>query len=69
MTVTINRYKIEGGKYYSRSGKTKVIIDYLKHQEICCFSTENEALNQKLAEIVLKELNTGKYEENSDVDD
>lgn len=63
MVVQINRYKIQGGKYYSRSGKAKVIIDYLEYREICSFETNNEGLNQILAEIVLKELNTGKYEE------
>ena len=61
MTVKINRYEITGGRYYSKSGKSKVIIDYLEHREICSFSTDNEEVNQRLAEIVLKELNTGKY--------
>lgn len=62
MVVQINRYGIKGGKYYSRSGKAKVIIDYLEYGAICSFDTNNEELNQILAEMVLKELNTGKYE-------
>ena len=70
MTVKINRYEIQGGKYYSKTGKSKVIIDYLEYREICSFDTNNRELNQKLAEIVLKELNTGKYEKiGGDIDD
>ena len=34
MVVQINKYKIKGGKYYSKSGKAKVIIDYLEYREI-----------------------------------
>lgn len=69
MVVQINRYEIKDGKYYSKSGKAKVIIDYLEYQEICSIDTNNEELNQILAEIVLKELNTGKYEKiNSDIE-
>ena len=70
MTVKINRYVIKGGKYYSRSGKSKIIFDYLTNCEICSFDTNNEELNQLLAEIVLAELNTGKYEKiDGDSDD
>ena len=68
MIVKINRYEIKGGTYYSKSGKSKVIIDYLEYREICSFNTNNEKLNQILAEIVLNELNTGKYEEDCDVE-
>lgn len=45
MVVQINRYEIKGGQYYSRSGKAKVIFDYLEYQEICSFNTSNEGLN------------------------
>lgn len=62
MVVQINRYEIKDGKYYSKNSKAKVIIDYLEYGQICIFDTNNEELNQILAEMVLKELNTGKYE-------
>lgn len=59
----MNRYEIQGGMYHSRSGKGKIIFDYLTSTTICFFDTDNEATNQILAELILKELNSGKYED------
>lgn len=63
MTVKIDRYEIQGGMYHSRSGKGKIIFDYLTNATICFFDTDSEETNQVLAELILKELNSGKYED------
>ncbi len=62
MTVKMDRYKIIGDRYYSRSGTARGIQDFLKNEVIMSFDTHNEELNQKFAEMMLEELNTGKYE-------
>ena len=62
MTVKINRYKVSKSANF-KGDKARAIIDYSSYREIITFDTDNEETNQKLAEVVLNELNTGKYEE------
>lgn len=41
--------------------KGRGIIDYKQYQVIICIDSGDEKINQELAEICLKELNSGKY--------
>lgn len=63
MTVKIDRFQIVSNDhgFYSKSGKSRGIIDFLEYKIIMSFDTDDETVNQELAEIMLKELNTGKY--------
>ena len=65
MSVKMDRYEIIGktNDFYSKSGKSRGIKDNKYFQVIMSFDTYNEELNQKFAELMLNELNTGKYEE------
>ena len=60
MTVQIDRYAI----YESPSPKV-IIYDKELERNICSVNTLNKENNVALANILLDELNTGKYEENS----
>ena len=65
MTVKMNKYEIVDNVdgYYSRSGKSVGIKDNKEYTVIASFDTPNREVNLKLAKVILKELNTGEYEE------
>ena len=56
MTVKIDKYKI------TRCNKEYMIINRVINRIIIKFMTPDEQTNKTLAELVLKELNTGKFE-------
>ncbi len=60
MTVQIDRYVI-----YETQGPKIVIYDKELERNICSVNTLNRENNVALANILLDELNTGKYEEQS----
>ena len=58
MSVKIDRYQIR----YEKSPKI-VIFDNKLQKNICSLNTLDKDNNESLAQILLDELNTGKYEE------
>jgi len=62
VSVQIDRYKITNSHYSINDG-AKGIYDFYKNMVIATIGTPSEELNQMLAELILAELNTGKYEE------
>lgn len=62
MTVKINRYEIVDDIYLPGEATGKAIYDFLTHKIIISVRTNNAELNQRFAERLLNELNTGDYE-------
>jgi len=63
MTIKIDRFQVEvveGSRLY-KSGSASV-KDILLNTWIASFDTGNKELNIKLANMVLDEINTGKYD-------
>lgn len=65
MTVKMDRYEIviDDYMYGSKNGKCVGIKDNKKYEIIASFDTTNKEMNLKFAQMILDELNTGKYEE------
>lgn len=62
MSVQIDRYELNG----EQSPKI-LVLDKKTNSFICSLNTVNKEYNLALANILLDELNTGKYEEDDEV--
>lgn len=60
MTIKIDRFKLTHESYKSQRGVD--IVDYLQYRTIVSIDTSNRETNEKLAKIILDELNSGKYD-------